>query len=308
MNHPAQRSNLPWLAAVTAMLMVVAWHCVTFGLMMLRAPSDNEQIFTYLTMTLKTIGEGLLVQGGLAFLAAQWHGERRQEWAFQRPLLLMAVFAGSLLGWDIVIMVLYQGMFMLFGTAMMGLGLQTGIFAFGLALDVVVIASSWWLALLVCRKDRIAMPPPAGQRTRAAGLAGWMQATAVVVGMALLYPLVNAYDAYSPVIVISTWIGAVLAGALAFGGAWLGLPRNLSLVRVGRLLSASVLAFVCAYLLLAGVGVVVALLIFGGSGHVDDVIAIAILVALGLIPLLGMLGFQWLWTRVLYTKVRRAAN
>ena len=29
---------------------------------------------------------------------------------------------------------------------------------------------------------------------------------------------------------------------------------------------------------------------------------------LGLIPLLGMLGFQWLWTRVLYTKVRRAAN
>ena len=307
MNHPAQRSNLPWLAAITAMLMVVAWHCVTFGLMMLRAPSDNEQIFTYLTMTLKTIGEGLLVQGGLAFLIAQWHGERHQEWAFRRPLMLMAVFAGGLLGWDAVVMVVYRVMFMLLGTTMMGYGVQTGIFALGLALDVVGIASSWWLALLVCRKDRIAMPPPAGQRARAAGLAGWMQATAVVVGMSLLYPLVNASDAYSPVIVISTWIGALLAGALAFGGAWFGLPRNLSLVRVHRLLGASALAFLCAYLLLAGVGVVVALLIFGGSGRMGDAIAIAILVALGLIPLLGMLGFQWLWTRVFYAKVRRAS-
>ncbi|MGO4701705.1 hypothetical protein [Dyella sp. 2RAB6] len=307
MNHPAQRSNLPWLAAVTAMLVVVLWHCVTFGLMVLRAPSDNEQILIYVTMTLRTIGEGLLVQGGLAFLIAQWRGERHQEWAYRRPLLLMAVFAGGLLAWDVLAMVLYRGMFQLLGTAMMEHGMQAGIFVSGLALAVLGVWSSWWLAVLVCRDDRIAMPPPSGQRTRAAGLAGWIQAAAVVVGVSLVYPLFNAYDAYSPVTLIATWIGAVLAGALAFGGAWLGLPRHLSLVRTGRLLSTGLLTFVCAYILTIGVGVVVMVLIFGGTGRTDNAVAITILVILGLLPLLGMLGFQWLWTRVLYAKLRRAA-
>lgn len=307
MNHPAQRSNLPWLAAVTAMLMVVVWHGISFGLMMLRAPSDNEQILSYVMMTLKTIGEGLLVQGGLAFLVAQWRGERRQEWTFRRPLLLMAVFAGGLLAWDVLTWVLYQGLFQLVGAELAERGVLTGIFGFGLLLDVLAVWSSWRLALLICRAEQVAMPPPSGQRMRAAGLAGWMQATAVVVAVSLLYPLINTYAADSPMAVFGTWIGAALAGGLAFGGAWLGLPRELALVRTGRLLGASLLALVCAYLLAAGAGVVMLFLIFGGTGRMDDTTAIAVFVALGLLPLLGMLGFQWLWTRVLYRKLRRAA-
>ena len=307
MNHPAQRSNLPWLAAITAMLMVVAWHSIFFGLKMLRAPSDNEQIITLVTMTLKIIGEGLLVQGGLAFLVAQWRGERQQEWAFRRPLLLMAVFAGGLLAWDVLTWVLYRGLFQLVGAEFMGRGILSVAFGFGLVLDVLAVWSSWRLALLVCQADRIAISPPSGQRWRAAGLAAWMQAAAVVVGMSLLYPLTSAYDVDSPVAVIGTWIGAFLAGALAFGGAWLGLPRNLSLVRMGRLLGAGLLTFVCAYLLAVGAGVVLMFLIFGGTGRMDEVTAIVVFVILGLTPLLSMLGFQWLWTRVLYAKLRRAS-
>jgi len=307
MNHPAQRSNLPWLAAATAILVVVAWHCFTFGMMVLRAPSDNEQILAFVTMTLRTIGEGVLVQGGLAFLIAQWRGERCQEWAYQRPLVLMGVFAGGLLAWNVVVMLLYQVLFQLLGAALISSGIQSVMFVVGLALGVLAVWSSWRLALQICSKDRIAMPPPSGQRARAAGLAAWVQATATIVGVSLLLPLINAHDIYSPVNVLGSWIGALLAGALAFGGAWLGLPRNLPLVHLVRLLAAGALTFLCAYLLVAGVVVVAAILIFGGNIHVAEPVVIAIFAVLVLIPLLGMLGFQWLWTRVFYRKLRRAA-
>jgi len=306
MLHPAQRSNLPWLAAITSMLVVLVWHCLTFGMMVLRAPSDNEQILSFVAMTIRTVGEGVLVHGGLAFLVAQWRGERSEEWAFRRPLLLAGVFAGGLLVWSLLAMFLYQGLFLLMGPEQMGSWLRIWMFVLGLVIAPLQVWSSWRLALLVCREDAIATPPQSGLRLRAAGLAAWMQAAGTVLGVSMLLPLANAFDAYSPVVWLSSWAGALLAGALAFGGAWLALPRHLSRLRAGRLLGAGVLTFVFAYALAVGVGVAALVLALGGQS-MDQTAAIVLMVMLGVLPLLGMFGFQWLWTRVFYAKLRRAA-
>lgn len=307
MNTSAQRSNLPWFAAGTAMLVVLAWRCISFGTMMLRAPSDNEQILNFVAITLRALGEGWLIQGGLAFLIAQSRGERRQEWAFQRPLLLLGVFAGGLLAWNVLAMFVYQGFFMLLSPEELGRWLRSLMAVLDLALSPLIVWSSWRLALLVCRDERVAVPPQSGLRPRAAGLAAWMQAMGVILGVSMLLPLFGSFDMYSTVGWISSWAGALLAAALAFGGAWLGLPRELSLVRAGRLFGAGALTFVCANLVLGAVGVAVLVLIFGGGGRADEALLIALFVVLGVLPLLGMLGFQWLWTRVLYRKQRRAA-
>lgn len=305
MNHPAQRSNLPWLAAVTAILVVLAWQCLNFGLLMLRAPSDNEQILSFVGMTVRTVGEGLLVHGGLAFFVAQWRGERSGEWTFRRPLLLAGVFAGGLVAWNLLVMFLYQGVFLLTGPEQMQSWLRIWVLVLGLVVAPLQVWSSWRLALLVCRKDAIATPPQSDLRLRAAGLAGWMQAAGTVLGVSMLLPLANAFDAYSPVAWLSSWAGALLAGALAFGGAWLALPRDMSRVRAGRLLGAGVLTFVFAYALAVGVGVAALVLALGGQS-MDQTAAVVLMVMLGVLPLLGMFGFQWLWTRVLYAKLRRA--
>jgi len=307
MNLPADRSNLPWLAAGTAMLVVLLWHCLTFSALVLRAPSDNEQILGALSMTLRMVGEGLLVQGGLAFLVAQWRGERRQEWAFRRPMLLMALFALGLLAWSVLTMLLYQGLFLWLGTALTVRGLQVWLSVLGWGLAPLSVWASWRVALLACRKDRLATPPPSGLRPRAAGLAAWMQATATIAGVSLAMPLVNTFDAYSTAGWLGTWAGALAAAAFAFGGAWLALPRHLSQVRAGRLLGASLLAFVCAWIVLAGACVAGLILLFGGSAR-DDTLLVALFVVIAVLPPLGMLGFQWLWTRLLYASLRRAAT
>ena len=305
MNHPAQRSNLPWLAAVTSMLVVLAWQCLSFGLLMLRAPSDNEQILSFVGMTARNVGEGLLVHGGLAFLVAQWRGERSGEWTFRRPLLLAGVFAGGLVMWNLSAMFLYQGLFALMGPEQLRAWLRVWTFVLGLVVGPLQVWSSWRVALLVCRKDAIATPPQLGLRLRGAGMAAWMQAAGTVLGVSMLLPLANAFDAYSPVAWLSSWAAALLAGALAFAGAWLALPRDLSRVRAGRLLGAGMLTFVCAYALAIGVGVAALVLALGG-GSMDQSLAVVLLVVLGVLPLLGMFGFQWLWTRLLYGKLRRA--
>lgn len=306
MNLPAERSNLPWLAAGTAMLVVLLWHCFAFGAMVVRAPSDNEQIFSALSMTLRMVGEGLLVQGGLAFLMAQRGAERRQEWGFRRPTLLMTVFALGLLAWSVLTTFLYQGLFVWLGTELADHSPHIWLGLLGWMLAPLSVWASWHVALLACRKDRLALPPPSELRPRAAGLAAWMQATATIAGVSLVMPFISAFDAYSTAGWLGTWASALAAAAFAFGGAWLALPRHLSQVRTGRLLGASLLAFACAWILLAGVGVAGLILLFGGSA-MDGTLVIVLFVVLAALPPLGMFGFQWLWTRLFYARLPRPA-
>lgn len=307
MHLPTERSsNLPWLAAGTAMLEVLFWHCFTFGSIVLHAPSDNEQIFGLLAMTLRMVGEGLLVQGGLAFLVAQWRGERKQEWVFKRPVRLMSVFALGLLAWSVLTMFLYQGTLRWFGTDLASHGLRLWLDILGWVLAPLSVWASWRLALLLCRKDQLAASPPTGLRPRAAGLAAWMQATATIAGVSLATPLVNTFDPYSIAGWLGTWAGGLVAAAFAFSGAWLGLPRQLSQVGTGRLLGASLLTFVCAWILLAGACVAALILLFGGS-ITNDTLVTALLVVLVVLLPLGTLGFQWLWTRLFYSGPWRTA-
>ena len=305
MHSPSPRFNLPWLAALTAMAVTLLWHGGMFGAMVALAPSDNEQLLTSIGEAIRTSVEGLLVQGGLAFLIAQRSGEREQATAFARPAMPMLTFAGALLARNAVLMLFYRFAYGPLISAFDMRWAEAGTVLAGLAIDVAGTWLAWHLVLSVYRGQAVALPRSMTQRGRAAALAGWLQATCVVLGAYVAIPFIGASELYDVTTWLAIWVMALLCAALAFGGAWLALPRELPRVHVGRLLGAGLLASACAQTLLA-FALFGAVLALWGAG--DASTALTVVGVLALLSMLAVFGFQWLWTRLCYAGPRRSAR
>ena len=305
MNAPVSGFNLPWLAALTAVVVTLLWHCVTFGAMVSMAPSDNEVILANVGATLRGLGEGMLLQGGLAFLVVHWLGERGQRIAYARPTLPLLTFGGLLLVLHVAVMLMYQAAFITLATRIEARWLHLSLMLADLAVDIAGIWLAWRITLRVHRGQASALPPAHDQKWRAAGLAAWVQAAATVLAAYLVALLIGTYELYQSGAWLLIWAGALLCAALAFGGAWLALPRQLPRVYVGRVLGAGLLTLVCAQALVFFAGVVAVVWLAWGAR--DTIGAIMFAGALCLLSMLSVFGFQWLWTRVCYAGPRRAA-
>lgn len=305
MNTPLARHNLPWLTALTATAVTLLWHGGMFGAMVSLAPSDNEQLLANIGEAVRTLFEGLLVQGGIAFLIAQRSGERGQPIAFERPAMPLLTFGGALLVRNVVVLLLYRSAYGLLVSVLDLRWIELVDLLGSLALDTLGTWLAWKLVLSVHRGQAIVLPPPAAQRGRAAGLAGWLQATCVLVGAYAAIPFLGSSELYDVTAWLAIWVVALVCAALAFGGAWLALPRQLSRVHVGRLLGAGLLATACAQAFLA-FAMFAAVLVLWGAGN--EATALIVLGVLALLSLLAVFGFQWLWTRLCYAGPRRSAR
>ncbi|WP_266169249.1 hypothetical protein [Dyella subtropica] len=305
MNRPlSQRSSLPWLAAATAMLVTLLQHGPYLISLLTRANTDADEPVSRIATLLLSLNSQWLSIGGLAFLIAQWHGERRREVAFRRPWLLLLLFAGGLLLRVVMMVALYQLVLLKVIVDMNDASMSAMLITFvNLPLDVLGTWLAWWVATRLCRKDVLALPPSPSLTLRAAGLMAWMLYTVLLIVASLIKPEAGSVTPDAPWTWLAIRVGLLVPAALAFTGALIGLPRGLSAVRVGRLLAASTVAMVCSSLLFIGAGLSGALLVPGWS----DTSMMVLLGLLAFALLLGCPFSYWLWSRIFYASVRRAA-
>ncbi|MGO4701726.1 hypothetical protein [Dyella sp. 2RAB6] len=285
---------LPWLATVVALIVGVVPFL--FSLAVQRgwpALSEGARAIAYAS----TAGS-LVFRAGVAFLVAQWHGERHGQLAFQRPAIVLSLFGVFLLCWQ--------------GVQIGAVALMVRLATAGTSMQIMLAASSllypllhalgtwlaWIIAARIMRKE--ALPWPSfNARWRTAGLAAWVLASVLAmltpVAMSTLTSL--GLDSYA-LAAASYAAVALIPVALAFVGAWLGLPRYLAGIHGWRWLGATVGA------LASGAGA-----IYRASGMLAglplDTAMGPVLVGSG--GLLLCLFVFWAWTFACYTGLHRTA-
>lgn len=302
-----RNARLPWLAAAAAVLVTILQYGLSLMLVLTRSGPEAAGM-SQLAMLLLSLTGQFILAGSLAFLIAQWHGERRRELFFGQPWIVVSIFAGVLLLWGVLTTLLYQ--FVLLDLIASMKSSSMSLIAMTL-IDVPLSAFGTWLAWRLAtwlrRTDVLPTPPLASQTVRAAGLVGWVLYALLLITVPLLWPTAGTVNPYEPWQWLLIRAGMLVPAILAFIGALIGLPRQLPAVRIARLLAASLVALVCSGLLTVGTGVAAIALLMGGAYGGSDSTVIALLIALGGVLLLGIPALYWLWTRVFYASLRRPA-
>ncbi|MBN3786838.1 hypothetical protein [Burkholderia sp. Ac-20353] len=246
---------------------------------------------------------GIVFNAGLAFLIAQWHGERHEQLAFRRPALLLAIYALFLAVWEIargyLANALVQGFIdrdeLYQKLVIMLLPMVNPV------LYTLVAWLAWWFATRLLRKDALPGIPSVDARLRVAGLAAWTLACALLFLMpqAMAMLLIRFDDGPGPAGAVAGYIGAAaIPVALAFAGALRGLPRGLARLHGWRLLGSSIAAMISVSLLAYGAMQVLS------SLHLPASVAAGLLIV---IVVVGVGAAYWLFTRMLFAGVRHVA-
>lgn len=304
---PRHHAHLPWLAAAAAVLVTILQYGVSLMLVLTRSGPDAIAGISQLAMLLLSLTGQFMLAGNVAFLTAQWHGERCNELFFGRPWIVVSIFAGVLLLWGVLTTLFYQFVLLDLIASMksshMSLIVMTLI---DLPFTALGTWLAWWLATRLRRADALPTPPLSRQTVRAAGLIAWMLYTLLLIVVPTIWPEASTVSPYAPWQWLLIRGGLLVPVVLAFVGALMGLPRGLPAVSVGRLLAVSLLALICSGLLITGAGVAAYIILMGSAygGYVNG--GIAMLVVLGFALLLGIPALYWLWTRALYASLRRS--
>lgn len=285
---------LPWLATLIALIVGLMPFLVSLAIRHnLSTLSESSRAMTYASAV-----ASLIFRGGMAFLVAQWHGERHGRLAFQRPAIVLSLFGIFLLCW--------QGVQV--GASMLMYRLTTS----GMPMSTLIVVSSllypllqalgtwlaWMLAARIMRKD--ALPWPSfNARWRTAGLAAWTLASVLAMLAPMAVSAVTSLGLDSYALGAAAYAGAALIPvALAFLGAWLGLPRYLAGIHGWRLLGATAGAFASGgWLIYRGIDRLAGLPLDTAMG--------ALLLGLGAV-LLCLFAF-WAWIYAFYAGLRRTA-
>ena len=295
---PSSRpSPLPWFAAGVALVAGSVLFLISVALGRLSSLSDGPRAMAYVSFA-----GGLVFRAGLAFLIAQWHGERHGRLACRRPLTLLALFALFLLCWQMLQGQLMATAFQWAGSATLKRALLVFSSVIYPVLHIIGTWLSWMGAAWILRKDAVPCPP-APMRLRTSGLIAWMPASVLLMLMPMGVSMFTVYGV-DYALAATSYAGAIAAPVLvAFAGAWLGLPRRLARVHGWRLLGSGLGAMASAgYVLYRGFDLAaqaVPLL------HTDVTVTTALF---ALASAVVGLGAFWLWTFALYAGLRTAAN
>ncbi|SFR93497.1 hypothetical protein SAMN05216570_0839 [Dyella sp. OK004] len=297
-----QRTNLPWLAAATAVLIAILPFLFTLKFMLARRAEGQDP--AVLWIMLATFGSGLLFKGWVAFLIAQWRGERRGELAFRRPALLMLAFAVGLLVWIALTTLFYQVAFVALHRSGGSISLMNVVSTLLTPLlNTLGIWLAWSIATRLLRND--VLPPLAqpNMAPRIAGLAALGLAVVLLCATSFALPTLTLAIPDAGMSLLAYWSSAILPVVLAFVGALLGLRSGVHAVYGGRMLGATLAAMVSAGLLSYGCFVLTSDLLvpqLGLSGGVAATLCVIVLLA-------GIVGSYGLWMHVFYRSVRRGA-
>lgn len=301
MNRPqAQRTNLPWLAAATAVAVAILPFLFTLKFMLARNAEGQDPALLWIMLA--TFGSGLLFKGWVTFLIAQWRGERRGELAFRRPALLMLVFAVGLLVWIALTILLYQLAFATLHQSGVRIDLMNAAMTLlSPLLSTLGIWLAWWVATRLLRNDVLPSLAQPNMAPRVAGLAALSLAVVLLGATPLVLPTLTLAISDTSLSLLVYWSSAIVPVALAFVGALLGLRGGVPAVHGGRLLGASLVAIVSAGLLSYGSFVLTSDLLrpqFDLSAGVAATLCAVML-------LTGIVGCYGLWIHVFYRGVRR---
>lgn len=303
---PLRHAHLPWLAAAAAVLVTILQYGVSLMLVLTRSGPNAIAGIGQLAMLLLSLTSQLVLTGGIAFLMAQWHGERRNELFFGQPWIVVSIFAGAQLLWGVLTTLFYQFVLLDLIASMEGSRVSLIVMTLiDLPLTALGTWLAWRLATQLRRADALATPPLSGQTVRAAGLIAWVLYTLLLIAVPTIWPEAGTVSPYAPWQWLIIRGGLLVPAALAFVGALMGLPRKLPVVSVGRLFATSLAALVCSGLLISGAGMAVYIILIGNAYGRSINGGIAMLVAFGFALLLGIPAFYWLWTRVFYASLRR---
>jgi hypothetical protein len=285
---------LPWLATLIALIVGVVPFLISLIVQHgVSAMSEGARAVAY-----TSVAGGLVLRGGVAFLVAQWHGERYGQLAFQRPAIVLSLFGLFLLCWQGLMMTIVSLMYRLTAS---GVPMQAMVAVSSLLYPLLHALGTWlaWLiATAIMRRE--ALPWPSfNARWRAAGLAAWTLASVLAMLAPMAVTMVNTLGIDGYALALASYAGAaVLPIVLAFAGAWLGLPRYLARIHGWRLLGATMGALVSGgWLAYRGFDVL-------GSLPLDALLSVVVTVGASL---LLCLGAYWVWTFALYTGLRRGA-
>lgn len=290
----ARPAPLPWLATLIALIVGVVPFLISLAVQHgFSAMSEGARAIAYAS----AVGS-LVFRAGVAFLVAQWHGERHGQLAFRRPAIVLALFGVLLLCWQ--------------GVQIGAASLMVRLAMTGSSMRIMLAASSvlypllhalgtwlaWIIAVRIMRQE--ALPWPSfNARWRAAGLAAWTLASVLAMLAPATVAMINTLGIDGYALALASYAGAaVIPIMLAFAGAWLGLPRYLAGIHGWRLLGATVGALVSGgWLAYRGSDVL-------GSLPLDALLSVVVTIGASL---LLCLGAYWVWTFALYTGLRRGA-
>ena len=290
----ARPAPLPWLATLIALIVGVVPFLISLAVQHgFSAMSEGARAIAYAS----AVGS-LVFRAGVAFLVAQWHGERHGQLAFRRPAIVLALFGVLLLCW--------QGVQIGAASLMVRLAMTGGSMRIMLAASSVLYPLlhalgtwlAWIIAVRILRQE--ALPWPSfNARWRAAGLAAWTLASVLAMLAPATVAMINTLGIDGYALALASYAGAaVIPIMLAFAGAWLGLPRYLAGIHGWRLLGASIGALVCGgWLAYRGFDLL-------GSLPLDALLSVVVTIGASL---LLCLGAYWVWTFALYTGLRRGA-
>lgn len=298
--HPglSRPSALPWYAAATSLGVGLVPFLVTVAVQWPRSlPDDQALWFSYASFV-----ANLVFRTGVAFLIAQWYGERHDCLAFRRPAAVLAIFALGLLCWLAVQMGVTTGLLHLL-TGSIPLSIASALLSLLHPLiQALGVWLSWLAAATLMRKDALPFPP-SRVRLRTAGLVAWTVASAQATFLPISLAMIAAYTRESYVLAAAiSAVAMVPPMAAAFAGAWMGLPRDLTRIHGGRLLAVTIVAAGSTALVLWG-------LLLGMSRLLSPDIRTSPLPATGLAVLalaVGM-GAYYVWTVALYLGVTQRA-
>lgn len=296
---PSRPSSLPWFAALTVLLTGLAPFLVTLAIRGIDLGASAASV----AMSYASLVGSLIFRTGIAFLIAQAHGERHGRLAFRRPLAVLAIFALCVLGWQALqIMVGMSLARTLSGSA--DFSIMVGVLAvFHPFLYVLGIWLSWLIAASAMRKDAQPMPP-ARVRWRVAGLIAWVSTGMVSLGVPamLVYMAMSMDGDYMHA--AGAYVGLIAVPfALAFFGAWLGLPRELGRVGGWRVIGVVVAAMLSIALLIYGAYLGT---LRGLSGDIASQPSLAI--GLAVFALAACFGMFCLWAWIVYVAARRQST
>lgn len=288
----ARPAPLPWLATLIALIVGVVPFLISLAVQHdFSTMSEGARAIAY-----ASAAGSLVFRAGVAFLVAQWHGERHGQLAFRRPAIVLALFGVLLLCWQ--------------GVQIGAASLMVRLAMTGSSMRIMLAASSvlypllhalgtwlaWIIAVRILRQE--ALPWPSfNARWRAAGLAAWTLASVLAMLAPATVAMINTLGIDGYALALASYAGAaVIPIMLAFAGAWLGLPRYLAGIHGWRLLGASIGALVCGgWLAYRGFDLL-------GSLPLDALLSVLVTVGASL---LLCLGAYWAWTFALYTGLRR---
>jgi len=290
----ARPAPLPWLATLIALIVGVVPFLISLAVQHgFSAMSEGARAIAYAS----AVGS-LVFRAGVAFLVAQWHGERHGQLAFRRPAIVLALFGVLLLCWQGVQIGAASLMVRL---AMTGSSMRIMLAASSVLYPLLYALGTWlaWIiAVRIMRQE--ALPWPSfNARWRAAGLAAWTLASVLAMLAPATVAMINTLGIDGYALALASYAGAaVIPIMLAFAGAWLGLPRYLAGIHGWRLLGATVGALVSGgWLAYRGSDVL-------GSLPLDALLSVVVTIGASL---LLCLGAYWVWTFALYTGLRRGA-